>query len=90
MNTKDSSPTAGSPEGGYGSPNPEDELPGSATTTTEAAAPEALDGQKGKSRDGEKSTDPLLKPLLPSETDPQRTGVAEENLENASILEPPD
>ncbi|MGA7205756.1 MAG: hypothetical protein WBX27_14115 [Specibacter sp.] len=90
MNTKDPSPTAESPQGGYGSPNPEDELPDAATTTTEAATPESSGGKQDKTRGGEKSSDPLLKPLRPSEKDPQRTVVTEEDLENASIIEPPD
>lgn len=37
MSTKDASPTGGSPQGGYGSPTPEDEMPDSPATNFDSA-----------------------------------------------------
>lgn len=85
MSTKDDSPTAGSPQGGYGSPTPEDEMPDSAGTTPDRPAP------PGHSQQSEaESTDPLLDPFVPSQKDPQAPAVSEADLKDARNVEPPD
>lgn len=85
MSTNNASPVADSPQGGYGSPTPEDEMPDSAGITPDPPAP------PGHSQQSEaESTAPLLEPLVPSEKDPQAPAVSEADLKDARNVEPPD